>query len=100
MCWEKRVESLFKYEKEIAQFFLSFLLLLFFVYTIFCVMCRGKRERASSECTKAGECTHPYKRKIEAERRTRVVCGWGALRHQKRGDIYHKAERTKVAKDI
>lgn len=61
--YEKRVESLFKYEKGIAQFF--FLSTFFFrLYNFFCDV-PGESERAS-------ECTHPYKRKIEAS----VDGGW------------------------
>lgn len=38
-----------------------------------------------------GECTHPYKRKIEAS----VEGGWMVVLAEE-GDIYQKAERTTV----
>lgn len=81
--YEKRVESLFKYEKGIAQFF--FLSTFFFrLYNFFCDV-PGESERAS-------ECTHPYKRKIEAS----VDGGWQEGGWVERGEYISegKAERT------
>lgn len=78
--YEKRVESLFKYEKGIAQFFSfpSF----FRLYIFLCDVGR---------VYEVGECTHPYKRKIEAS----VERGWCMVLAEE-GDIYQKAERTTV----
>ena len=86
--YEKRAESLFKYEKGIAQFFPSFFFHTFFF--VWYTLGVGERVSRSREWVyEAGECTHPYKRKIESERRKRVKGG-----NSKRANIYQKAERT------
>lgn len=50
------------------------------------------RSGVNTECTKAGECTHPYKRKIEASVERGVV--WMVLGpERRRGAIYIKQGR-------
>lgn len=79
MCMRRELSPCSNTKKESLSFFL-----LFFRLYIFCVM-PGER------VNEVGECTHPYKRKIEAS----VEGGWMVVLAEE-GDIYQKAERTTV----